>query len=117
MLLREVCPARASTSWTPSKGAPSIVERLAVDQSELELEVTDMAIVALLAVVTEEQFRAVETALEALVGTSDGARAALEKLQKLREAHGPRRPVRREEQVGQQSIETHLAMRGRPHCP
>jgi len=85
---------------------------------QLELEVTELAIVALLAVVTEEQFRAVETALEALVGMSDGGRAALT-LEKLREARDPTRPVRREEQVWQQSIEmeTHLAMRDRRHRP
>ena len=82
---------------------------------QLELEVTELAIVALLAVVTEEQFRAVETALEALVGMSDGGRAALT-LEKLREARDPTRP---EEQVWQQSIEmeTHLAMRDRRHRP
>ena len=84
-----------------------------VDELKEELEVANLAIVALLAVVTEEQFGAVETALEALLGMFDAAGAALEK---LREAHDPKRPVRGEEQVWRQSVETHLAMRERPHC-
>jgi hypothetical protein len=61
------------------------VETPAVDQLREELEAARLAIVSLLTVITDEQFGAVETALEALVSISDPARPALEELRSSRD--------------------------------
>jgi hypothetical protein len=59
-----------------------------MNQVHGELEVGRVAIVSLLAVITDEQFRAVETALEALGPMSETASAALNQL-RLARRHQP----------------------------
>lgn len=85
------------------------VERSAVDQPQ-QLEATRLAIVALLAVVTDERFQAVEAALEALSEMSEPARAALEELRALRGHQSATRGVD-EPAEPRRAIERHLTMR------
>jgi hypothetical protein len=78
-----------------------------VDQLQEELDAARLAIVSLLAVMTDEQFQAVETALEALAPMSETAPVALEELRVLR-GHG-RRPLRRDQPVEtSEATEPHL---------
>jgi hypothetical protein len=78
-----------------------------VDQRHRELEAARVAIVSLLAVMTDEQLRSVETALEALAPMYDAARAELEKMQ-IAVRH--RQPPGGQDQDMRQAIEAHLAM-------
>ena len=78
-----------------------------VDQQQRELEAARVAIVSLLAVMTDEQLRAVETALAALAPMYDAARAELEDMQI---AVRRRRPAGGQDQDIRQAIEAHLAM-------
>jgi hypothetical protein len=82
LLRRVMHTLAASRAWGVCRG---IVETPAVDQLREELEAARLAIASLLAVITDEQFSAVETALEALVPISDPARAALEELRSSRD--------------------------------
>lgn len=91
------------------RGVEAIVETPAVDQLEEELEAARLAIVSLLAVITDEQFRAVETAMEALVSISDPARAALEE---LRSSRDDRRSARRKDHEMGRAIESLLKIPG-----
>jgi hypothetical protein len=59
-----------------------------VDQIHGELEAARLAIVSLLAVMTDEQWSSVETALEALQTMSDTAPAALDELRRARSRRG-----------------------------
>jgi hypothetical protein len=59
-------------------------EEPAVDQVQEQLEAARLAIVSLLAVMTDEQLEAVETAMKALAPISDTASRASEELQVLR---------------------------------
>ncbi|MGZ6638344.1 MAG: hypothetical protein ACXVII_36460 [Solirubrobacteraceae bacterium] len=65
------------------------VEQPAVDiphaQLRRDLDAARLAIVSLLAVVTDEQFRGVETALMSVASMSEPPRAALEELRAARE--------------------------------
>jgi hypothetical protein len=78
-----------------------------VDRLNAELEGARVSIVALLAVLTDEQLKAVETALTALAPISDRARAALGELRLARDSQAAGRgafhDVRR-------AIEARLAM-------
>ena len=60
------------------------IERLAVEsaheQLQRELDAARLAVVSLLAVMTDEQFRGVETALLSVAAMSETSRAALEEL-------------------------------------
>ena len=78
-----------------------------VDQQQRELEAARVAIVSLLAVVNDQQLKAVETALEALAPMYDAARAELEE---MRIAVRQRRPSSGQDQDIRQAIEAHLAM-------
>jgi signal transduction histidine kinase len=77
-----------------------------VDQQHPELEAARVAIVSLLAVMTDEQLRSVETALEALEPMYDAARAALDE---MRITGHHRRPTGGQDQDMRQAIEAHLA--------
>jgi hypothetical protein len=55
-----------------------------VDQLQRELEAARLAIVSLLAVMTDEQWTSVETALQALQTMSDTTQAALNELRHVR---------------------------------
>jgi hypothetical protein len=77
-----------------------------VSQLQGELEAARLAIVSLLAVMTDEQFRAVATALEAVEGMSDTAAAALDE---LRLARSRRKDARGDQTLT--SLETLLATR------
>jgi hypothetical protein len=71
------------------RAAAATIQTPAVDQSSKgELEGARVSIVALLAVVNDEQLKAVETALEALAPISDRARAAREELRLARDFGG-----------------------------
>jgi hypothetical protein len=70
------------------------------------LESARLAIVSLLAVMTEEQLRAVETALEALAPIYDRGRAALEE---IRAARLNPRPAGGEDKETRNAIEAHWA--------
>ena len=78
-----------------------------VDQQHRELEAARVAIVSLLAVMTDEQLKSVETALEALAPMHDAARAELEK---MRIAVRHPQPPGGQDQDMRQAIEAHLAM-------
>lgn len=78
-----------------------------VDQQQRELEAARVAIVSLLAVITDEQLRSVEIALEALAPMYDAARAELEH---MRVALRRRRPAGGQDEDIRQAIEAHLAM-------
>jgi hypothetical protein len=65
------------------------VEKSAVDQLQGELEAARLAIVSLLAVMTDEQLTSVETALEAVEAMSDTAAAALDELRLARRRRDP----------------------------
>jgi hypothetical protein len=51
-----------------------------VDRLERQLDGARLVLVALLAVITDEQFRSVKAALEAVDGLSETSRAALDEL-------------------------------------
>ena len=51
-----------------------------MDQFERQLDGARLVLVALLAVITDEQFESVKAALEAVNGLSETSRAALEEL-------------------------------------
>ena len=74
------------------------IERLAVEsaheQLQRELDAARLAVVSLLAVMTDEQFRGVETALLSVAAMSETSRAALEE---LRTAGGRKRLIREED--------------------
>ena len=76
-------------------------------QLQGELEATRLAIVSLLAVMTDEQVTSVETALEAVDAMSDTAAAALDE---LRRARSPQDAVRGGDQI-LSALEAHLATR------
>ena len=78
-----------------------------VDQQQRELEAARVAIVSLLAVMTDEQLSSVETALAALAPMYDAARAELED---MRVALRRRRPADGQDEDIRQAIEAHLAM-------
>jgi hypothetical protein len=84
------------------------VERSTVDHEQGELESARLAIIALLAVITDEQFRSVEIALEALGSMSETVAAALEE---LRLARRPRRSGWGGDHATRRAIEARLAMR------
>ena len=65
------------------------MEKSAVDQLQGELEAARLAIVSLLAVMTDEQLTSVETALEAVEAMSDTAAAALDELRLARRRRDP----------------------------
>jgi hypothetical protein len=75
---------------------------------DIELEGARLAIVSLLAVVTDEQFRSVDTALEALAAMSDAIPAALEE---LHVARAQRPPASGRELATRRAIEARLTMR------
>lgn len=81
------------------------------DHVSRELEAARLAIVSLLAVVTDEQLRSVETAFEALIPIYDRARAALEE---IRVARGRRRPTGGQDKETRNVIEAHLATLDKP---
>ena len=74
------------------------IERLTVEstheQLQRELDAARLAVVSLLAVMTDEQFRGVETALLSVAAMSETSRAALEE---LRTARGRKRLIREED--------------------
>jgi hypothetical protein len=72
----------------PGRAAAATIQTPAVDQSKGELEGARVSIVALLAVINDEQLKAVETALDALAPISDRARAARQELRLAREFGG-----------------------------
>jgi hypothetical protein len=78
-----------------------------VDQLQGELEAARLAIVSLLAVMTDEQFTSVETALDALEAMSDTAAAALDE---LRLARSRRDPAGGGDEM-LRALDAHLAMR------
>ena len=55
-----------------------VLEARVVDQLERQLDGARLVVVALLAVITDEQFRSVQAALDAVDGLSEASRAALE---------------------------------------
>jgi hypothetical protein len=57
-----------------------VLEARVVDQLERQLDGARLVVVALLAVITDEQFRSVKAALDAVDGLSEASRAALEEL-------------------------------------
>jgi hypothetical protein len=57
-----------------------VLEARVVDQLERQLDGARLVLVALLAVITDEQFRSVKAALEAVDGLSETSHAALEEL-------------------------------------
>lgn len=65
------------------------MEASAIGHVQGELEAARVAIVSLLAVITDEQFRSVETALKALGAMSETASAALERLRHARDQQPP----------------------------
>jgi hypothetical protein len=83
------------------------VETPAVDQLQ-ELEAARLATVSLLAVVSDEQFEAVEAALKALARMSDAAPAALEELYALRGSQ--RKEGKGQPEEAPKAIEAYLAM-------
>jgi hypothetical protein len=78
----------------------------AVDQVQGELEAARVAIVSLLAVMSDEQFSSIETALEALATMSDTVSAALEQ---LRLARGQQRSMDGQDQAMRRAIDARLA--------
>jgi hypothetical protein len=94
-----------------SRSVTATVERPTVSQSEEALEAARVAVVSLLAVITDEQLKAVETALEALAPTFAPAQAALKE---MRIAHGNRQPLRDQDQEMRHAIESQLATLGKP---
>jgi hypothetical protein len=76
------------------------------DQVNRELEVARLAIVSLIAVMTAEQLRSVETGLEALAPMHDRGRAALEEIRAARQG---RRPEDGPDEETRDAIEAHLA--------
>jgi hypothetical protein len=78
----------------------------AVDQVQGELDAARVAIVSLLAVMSDEQFSSIETALEALATMSDTVSAALEQ---LRLARGQQRSMDGQDQAMRRAIDARLA--------
>lgn len=78
-----------------------------MDELETDLEAARLAIVSLLAVITDEQLRSVETALAALAPMSEPARAALAE---LRSSLDRRRLRRGQEPEIRRAIAAQLAM-------
>jgi hypothetical protein len=78
----------------------------AVDQVQGELDAARVAIVSLLAVMSDEQFSSIETALEALATMSDTVSAALEQ---LRLARGQQRSMDGQDQAMRRAIDGRLA--------
>lgn len=74
------------------------IETLTVESTherlQRELDAARLAVVSLLAVMTDEQFRGVETALLSVAAMSETSRAALEE---LRTARGRERLIREED--------------------
>src|ERR1700740_1059834 len=66
------------------RNAPAIVEAVSVDERERELDAARLALVALLAVITEEQLGSVKTALQTISGLSATSQAALGELSRAR---------------------------------
>jgi hypothetical protein len=58
-----------------------------MDELVRQLDGARLALVALLAVITDEQFRSVKTALQAIDGLSEPSRAALEELSTALSGH------------------------------
>lgn len=79
-----------------------------VDELDTGLEGARLAVVSLLAVITEEQLRSVETALEALGPMSDAARLALVEIRSQRHH---RRVSGGQDEETREAIEAHLATR------
>jgi hypothetical protein len=77
-----------------------------------ELDAARVAIVSLLAVITDDQFSSVETALEALGAMSDTVSDALDELRLFR---GHQRPIRGEDQEMRRAIEARLAIPDASH--
>ena len=106
-------PALSRSSWCTLRelGEAGVSRRMRKDwtvgQQHRELEAARVAIVSLLAVMTDEQLRAVDTALAALAPMYDAARAELED---MRIAFRRRRPAGGQDQDIRQAIEAHLAM-------
>jgi hypothetical protein len=90
----------------PGRGGAT-VEKPAVDQPQGQLEATRLAIASLLAVITDEQFTAVEAALEAVEAMSDMAAGALKE---LRLVHSRRDAVREQDQM-LRALDARLTMR------
>lgn len=65
------------------------METSAIGHVQRELEAARVAIVSLLAVITDEQFRSAETALKVLGTMSETASAALERLRCARDERPP----------------------------
>jgi hypothetical protein len=82
-----------------------------VDQLNRELEGARVAIVSLLAVVTDEELRSVETALEAVAPMYDAARAALDE---MRIAGRHQRRTDGQDRDTREAIEAHLAKLEKP---
>jgi hypothetical protein len=82
-----------------------------VDQLNRDLEAARVAIVALLAVVTDEELRSVETALEALAPMYDAARTALDE---IRMAGRHQRLTDGQDRDTCEAIEAHLAKLEKP---
>jgi hypothetical protein len=62
------------------KNVAVVLEAGVMDRLERQLDGARLVLVALLAVITEEQVRSVKAALEAVDGLSETSRAALEEL-------------------------------------
>lgn len=89
------------------RGVVATVETTAVDHAPRELEAARVAIASLLAVMTDEQVRSVETALSAIGPMSDMAPAALDE---LRSAQSRRRTAAGEDEM-LRALEVRLATR------
>ena len=66
------------------KNVAAIVEAGVIDDLERQLDGARLVLVAVLAVITDEQFRSVKAALEAVNGLMESSRAALEELSNAR---------------------------------
>jgi len=105
-------PVLCWSSWCTLRdlGKAGVSRRMRKDctvgQQHRELEAARVAIVSLLAVTTDEQIRAVETALKGLEPMYERARGALDE---MRIAGRHRRPTGGQGQDMRQAIEAHLA--------
>jgi hypothetical protein len=61
-----------------------VLDDQVIDQLQRRLDAVRMALVAVLAVINDEQFRSVKAALAALEGLSETCHGALEELSKAR---------------------------------
>jgi hypothetical protein len=84
------------------------MEEPTLDQVQRELEAARLAIVSLLAVITNQQVGSVETALEALAPMYDAARPALEEIRSQRRR---RRATDGRDHKTREAIEAHLTTR------